>query len=166
MSSITPRSIGRTPRTFRLSAKAGPITRPYLGFRANVNRLIPVSPSTTSPTATHEKNHKLGANKESPDRSSDVEFHDGQALRSAMVVTEVTSSYINANGEQTMAPATTAGLQAGDELIRFAGYAVTDLPAFNAIVSRHVRPNATLAVVLRRNGEEIRTTIHVGARKN
>uniref|UniRef100_A0A0A9Z6V0 3-dehydroquinate synthase n=1 Tax=Lygus hesperus TaxID=30085 RepID=A0A0A9Z6V0_LYGHE len=81
-------------------------------------------------------------------------------------IKEVTATYVNAYGEQCIGPAAAADMLAGDELVRFAGYAVTDLPAFKAIVTRHVRLNASLRVVVRRNGEEVCTTLHVGSRLN
>lgn len=81
-------------------------------------------------------------------------------------IKEVASCYINAYGEETTGPASEAGLRAGDVLVRFAGYAVTDLAAFNAVVTRHVRIGVDLPIVLQRDGEMVSTSITVGARQN
>lgn len=55
-------------------------------------------------------------------------------------------------------PAFAAGLREGDELVRFAGYVVTDLLNFNAIVSRHVKIGAKVAVEFRRPGAKTTST--------
>ncbi|KAG5507012.1 hypothetical protein JKF63_05758 [Porcisia hertigi] len=89
-----------------------------------------------------------------------------QALQRTTTISirEVTSQYVNAEGVGVEGPAQVAGLQVGDQLVRFAGYAVTDLAAFNAVVSRHVHANARLPVVILRSGEQLHRTIVVGSR--
>ncbi|CAG9572725.1 conserved hypothetical protein [Leishmania major strain Friedlin] len=90
---------------------------------------------------------------------------DTQTLRCTTIsIREVTPQYVNAEGEDVDGPAQAAGLQVGDQLVRFAGYAVTDLAAFNAVVSRHVRAGAELPVVILRSGEQLFKTIVVGSR--
>ncbi|KAG5480524.1 hypothetical protein LSCM1_06227 [Leishmania martiniquensis] len=92
-------------------------------------------------------------------------IRDAQTLRRTTIsIREVTPQYINAEGEDVDGPAQAAGLQIGDQLVRFAGYAVTDLAAFNAVVSRHVHTGAALPVVVLRNGEQLCKTIVVGSR--
>lgn len=81
-----------------------------------------------------------------------------------IVIKEVAEYYTSASAGQLVGPARAAGLRAGDELVRFAGYTVTDLAAFNAIVSRHVRPGVRLGVTVRRAAEELSMVIHVGTR--
>ncbi|TPP51028.1 WD domain, G-beta repeat family protein [Leishmania donovani] len=90
---------------------------------------------------------------------------DTQTLRRTTIsIREVTPQYVNAEGEDVDGPAQVAGLQVGDQLVRFAGYAVTDLAAFNAVVSRHVHAGAELPVVILRSGEQLCKTIVVGSR--
>ncbi|KAG5481170.1 hypothetical protein CUR178_06402 [Leishmania enriettii] len=92
-------------------------------------------------------------------------IRDAQTLRRTTIsIREVTPQYVNAEGEDVDGPAQVAGLQVGDQLVRFAGYAVTDLAAFNAVVSRHVHTGAALPVVILRNGEQLCKTIVVGSR--
>ncbi|KAK7196482.1 WD domain, G-beta repeat [Novymonas esmeraldas] len=94
---------------------------------------------------------------------------DAQALRrttTTISIREVTPHYTNADGAVVDAPAQVAGLQVGDQLVRFAGYAVTDLAAFNAVVARHVHTGAQLPVVVLRNGEQLHKSIVVGSRTN
>jgi WD40 repeat protein len=87
-----------------------------------------------------------------------------QRTATAIIIRDVAAQYVNADGVEVDGPALMAGLQAGDQLIRFAGYAVTDLAAFNAVVSRHVHGGAELPVVVQRNEELLSTTIVVGTR--
>lgn len=56
-------------------------------------------------------------------------------------------------------PAAKAGLQPGDVLVRFAGFVVTDLAAFNAVVARNVVVGATLPVEYRRDGVSQETSL-------
>lgn len=84
--------------------------------------------------------------------------------RTTISIREVTPQYVNADGADVDGPAQVAGLQVGDQLVRFAGYAVTDLAAFNAVVSRHVHAGAELPVVILRSGEQLCKTIVVGSR--
>ncbi|GET87924.1 hypothetical protein, conserved [Leishmania tarentolae] len=84
--------------------------------------------------------------------------------RTTINIRDVIPHYVNTEGEDVEGPAQVAGLQVGDQLVRFAGYAVTDLAAFNAVVSRHVHPGAELPVVILRSGEQLCKTIVVGSR--
>lgn len=63
-------------------------------------------------------------------------------------------------------PAHAAGIRIGDLLFRFAGYAVTDLASFNAIVARHAKPGASIPVqVVDPSTKDIRSlTLVVGTR--
>ncbi|RNF26488.1 uncharacterized protein Tco025E_01235 [Trypanosoma conorhini] len=80
-----------------------------------------------------------------------------------LTVHEVAESYLCASdGSTREGPAFASGLRAGDQLLRFAGYAVTELAAFNAVVARHVRPWAGIPVHFLRNGQIITATIVVG----
>lgn len=89
---------------------------------------------------------------------------DAGSSRSAISIKEITPYYTNLAGEKAVGPAALAGLQVGDQFVRFAHYAVTDLAAFNAVVARHVRPGAQLPVVVLRNGETISTQLKVAVR--
>lgn len=84
--------------------------------------------------------------------------------RSFIGIKEVTQTYTTPTGEVTKGPAAIAGLQVGDQFVRFAHYAVTDLAAFNAVVARHVRPGVELPVVVLRCGEVVSTSLKVTAR--
>ncbi|AIN97378.1 hypothetical protein LPMP_190360 [Leishmania panamensis] len=90
---------------------------------------------------------------------------DTQTMRCTTIsIREVTPQYVNAEGADVDGPAQVAGLKVGDQLLRFAGYTVTDLAAFNAVVSRHVHTGAELPVVILRSGEQLCKTIVVGSR--
>ncbi|KEG06727.1 hypothetical protein DQ04_12541000 [Trypanosoma grayi] len=85
------------------------------------------------------------------------------AGHTTLTVHEVTESYVGSNSDVAqVGPAFAAGLRAGDQLIRFAGYAVTELASFNAVVARHVRPSGSVPVVISRDGELMSATIVVG----
>ncbi|KPI90060.1 hypothetical protein ABL78_0813 [Leptomonas seymouri] len=90
--------------------------------------------------------------------------HTPRRTTTTITIRDVAAQYVNADGVEVDSPALVAGVQAGDQLIRFAGYAVTDLAAFNAVVARHVHSGAELPVVLQRGEELLRTTIVVGTR--
>lgn len=90
--------------------------------------------------------------------------HAARRTATTITIRDVAGLYVNAEGAEVDGPALAAGLQAGDQLVRFAGYAVTDLAAFNAIVSRHVHSGAELPVVVQRGEELLSTTIVVGTR--
>ncbi|KPA82655.1 hypothetical protein ABB37_02490 [Leptomonas pyrrhocoris] len=90
--------------------------------------------------------------------------HTARRTATAITIRDVAEQYVNADGVEVDSPALVAGLQVGDQLIRFAGYAVTDLAAFNAVVSRHVHSGAELPVVVQRGEELLSTTIVVGTR--
>nr|2N7P_A Chain A, Solution structure of PDZ domain [Trypanosoma brucei brucei TREU927]2NB4_A Chain A, Solution structure of Q388A3 PDZ domain [Trypanosoma brucei brucei TREU927] len=78
-------------------------------------------------------------------------------------IQEVTQTYTGSNGgADLMGPAFAAGLRVGDQLVRFAGYTVTELAAFNTVVARHVRPSASIPVVFSRDGVVMSATIVVG----
>ncbi|CCW60814.1 unnamed protein product [Phytomonas sp. EM1] len=79
-------------------------------------------------------------------------------------IKEVIPTYEIPEGEEAKSPASKAGLEVGDRIVRFAGYTVTDLAAFNAIVSRHARVAAELPMEVVRNGEAILLNIQVGSR--
>lgn len=90
--------------------------------------------------------------------------HAARHTSTTISIRDVAAQYVNADGVEVDGPALVAGLQAGDQLVRFAGYAVTDLAAFNAVVSRHVHSGAELPVVVQRGAELLSTTIVVGTR--
>ncbi|RNF12193.1 hypothetical protein TraAM80_00474 [Trypanosoma rangeli] len=80
-----------------------------------------------------------------------------------LTVSEVAESYICAtDGTTRQGPAFASGLRAGDQLLRFAGYAVTELAAFNVVVARHVRPWARIPVHFLRDSQIMTATIVVG----
>ncbi|EAN78869.1 WD domain, G-beta repeat, putative [Trypanosoma equiperdum] len=81
-------------------------------------------------------------------------------------IQEVTQTYTGSNGgADLMGPAFAAGLRVGDQLVRFAGYTVTELAAFNTVVARHVRPSASIPVVFSRDGVVMSATIVVGEKR-
>nr|CCC94508.1 conserved hypothetical protein [Trypanosoma congolense IL3000] len=83
--------------------------------------------------------------------------------RTTLSIQEVAHSYISSTCEtEQIGPAYQAGLRVGDQLVRFAGYTVTDLAAFNTVVARHVRPSISIPVVFSRNGIVMSATIVVG----
>ncbi|KAH8620771.1 hypothetical protein ERJ75_000028100 [Trypanosoma vivax] len=85
--------------------------------------------------------------------------------RTTLTIHEVTEKYTYCDGDmERVGPAFAAGLRTGDQLVRFAGYTVTELAAFNAVVARHVLPSASIPVVFSRNGELMTTYIVVGKR--
>eukprot|EP00796_Vickermania_ingenoplastis_P004145 gene4145-2987_t len=86
---------------------------------------------------------------------------EAAASTRAIYIKEISPLYTTPSGGQAIGPAAAAGLQVGDQFVRFAGYAVTDLAAFNTIVTRHVRQGAELPVVVRRNKETFTTVIRV-----
>lgn len=89
---------------------------------------------------------------------------DAGSNSSAIVIKDVVPTFVNISGEEAPGPAAAAGLQSGDQLIRFAHYAVTDLPAFNAVIARHVKPGVQIPVVVLRKNQTISTTLKVAIR--
>ncbi|CCW71533.1 unnamed protein product [Phytomonas sp. Hart1] len=81
-----------------------------------------------------------------------------------IIIKEIISIYKTPEGEEVKGPALTAGLEVGDHIVRFAGYTVTDLAAFNAIVSRHARVGVELRMEVVRNGKTVSLKIQVGSR--
>ncbi|CAD2217488.1 PDZ domain containing protein, putative [Angomonas deanei] len=84
--------------------------------------------------------------------------------KTQILVREVAENFVNCTGQEERGPAAAAGLCEGDQLVRFAGYTVTDLAAFNAIVSRHIKPHATIPVTVLRKGGSKNLSLSVGER--
>ncbi|CUF73254.1 WD40 repeat-containing protein, putative [Bodo saltans] len=131
-----------------LSDTAAPATAPSPPRPSTVNSKAP-SPKQPSPKASSPR----GAVTLKPFLGLRVAIGPPQAPNSrvpSLVVAECNEAYSSfaADGsESTMeGPAFVAGLRVGDIITRFAGYAVTDLAAFNAIVGRHCRPGAVVPV--------------------
>lgn len=91
-------------------------------------------------------------------------MRDAGSSASAIVIKDVVPTYMTVSGEEAPGPAAAAGLQSGDQLMRFAHYAVTDLPAFNAVIARHVKPGAQIPVVVLRKNQTISTVLKVAMR--
>lgn len=61
-------------------------------------------------------------------------------------------------------PATDADLREGDTLLRFANYKATDLPSFNAIVTRHAQIGKALPIIVLRGTEKIELSVTIAGR--
>lgn len=91
-------------------------------------------------------------------------LRDAASNTSSIAIKDVVETYTTISGEEAPGPAAVAGIQAGDRIVRFAHYAVTDLAAFNAIIARHVKPGAVLPVAVLRKNEIISTELKVAVR--
>jgi WD40 repeat protein len=131
------------------SDAAAPTTAPSPPRPSTAASAKAPSPKQPSPKASSPR----GAAAPKPFLGLRVAVGPPQAASSrvpSLVVAECNEVYLIASAdgsEMSMeGPAFAAGLRIGDIITRFAGYAVTDLAAFNAIVGRHCRPGAVVPV--------------------
>lgn len=83
----------------------------------------------------------------------------------SLVVIDCVEMYNSADGIDMEGPGFISGLRKGDELQRFAGFVVTDLPAFNAVVQRHVTVGVSIPIVFSRAGVRYNAALVVGSRR-
>ncbi|EAN86872.1 hypothetical protein C3747_2g203 [Trypanosoma cruzi] len=126
-------------------------------------RSLPIPLPFTHSSASTPTKSMYGSSTTRPYLGFRVAVSRDDAGHTTLTVHEVAESYVGASdGVTREGPAFASGLRAGDQLVRFAGYAVTELAAFNAVVARHVRPHGTVPVVFSRNGQLMSSTIAVG----
>ncbi|EKF31405.1 hypothetical protein MOQ_004761 [Trypanosoma cruzi marinkellei] len=126
-------------------------------------RSLPIPLPFTHSSASTPTKSMYGSSTTRPYLGFRVAVNRDDAGHTTLTVHEVAESYVGAgDGVTREGPAFASGLRAGDQLVRFAGYAVTELAAFNAVVARHVRPHGTVPVVFSRNGQLMSSTIVVG----
>lgn len=139
------------------------VFRPLTSFEVDDDRRSLLSFSSTTPRGSVKSGTNGGFQK--PFLGFQVQvLRDGRSNGPALIIKDVIPTYTSVSGEELPGPAAVAGIQAGDQLLRFAHYAVTDLPAFNAIIARHVKPGAILPVVVLRKGETVCTMLKVAVR--
>ena len=105
----------------------------------------PKTVSTPRPTAPSPKKSPSTPRSNGPSTQATPKpfmgFRLGNAQRSVVITDCAPES-----------PAFDAGLQVGDELLRFADVVVTDISSFNAVAARHVKVGARIAIKYRRSG--------------